>query len=98
MEGPVAFDWDDAKAASNRAEHTIGFEAAIAVLSDPNCAVIDSIRAEDGGARQKAVGTIQNRLFTVVFVMREPVCRIVSARRSNINEERAHGNRQARPG
>jgi uncharacterized DUF497 family protein len=53
--------------------------------------VIDTARPEDGEARQKIVATIDDRVFTVVFVMRDDACRIISARRAK--EERAYGNR-----
>lgn len=41
--------------------------------------------------RREAIGTIDGRLFTVVFIMREDVCRIISARRANAKEEAIYG-------
>lgn len=90
MEIPTAFDWDAAKAETNLAKHGFPFEEAIAVFTDSRNVVIDTARVEDGEDRQKVVGTIGSRLFAVVFVMRGDICRIISARRANSNEERAY--------
>ena len=88
---PTDFEWDDAKAEANLAKHGIPFDEAAAVFVDPLCIVIDATRASDGEERQKVIGTIAGRVFTVVFVTRGDVCRIISARRANAKEERAYG-------
>ena len=88
---PIEFEWDDAKAESNRAKHRINFAVAATVFLDRDHVVVDTARAEDGEPRQKVIGAIDGRLFTVVFVMREDVCRIISARRANAKEEAIYG-------
>lgn len=55
--------------------------------------VIDTIRPADGECRYKAVGQINGKLYVVVFVMRDEVCRLISARRTNAKEDRIYGNR-----
>ena len=91
MDMPADFEWDNAKAASNLAKYGVSFEETLAVFADPACYVIETARPEDGEDRSKAVGMITGRLFTVVFVMRGETCRLISARRSNANEERSYG-------
>ena len=93
MQPPAKFEWDDAKAASNEAKHAISFPIATLVFLDPNRLLIDASHLGDGEARLKAVGVVQARLITVVFTPRGNVCRVISARRSNSNEERSYGNR-----
>lgn len=94
---PIAFELDDAKAASNLAKHRIAFQAAVAVFADPNAVMVDTVRAIDGESRRKVIGRIQSRLFTVVYVVRSGACRLISARRANASEERAYGTHDARP-
>jgi uncharacterized DUF497 family protein len=40
--------------------------------------------------RRKAIGIIDGRLFTVIYVERQGVIRIISARRSNAKESGAY--------
>jgi uncharacterized protein len=93
MQTPTEFDWDDKKAAINMAKHGISFRSAMSVFCDPDVVLVATIRQEDGEARYKAVGRINERIFTVVFVMRGETCRVISARRANRKEERSYGNR-----
>lgn len=91
MDTPTRFAWDDGKAASNLRKHGLSFQEAVSVFIDPDRVVITSAREQDGEIRQKAIGRMSGRLFTVVFVMRGGACRIISARRANKAEERAYG-------
>ncbi|MDQ0391917.1 BrnT family toxin [Labrys monachus] len=93
MNEPAEFEWDDVKAAANRAKHHISFEFGVRIFEDANRIEFDASRPGDGEIRFKAVGLIQDRLFTVVFTLRGDVCRIISARRANAREERSYGDR-----
>ncbi len=44
-----------------------------------------------GEARRKAIGLIEGRVFTVVYVQRDEAIRIISARRANATERKAYG-------
>lgn len=66
----MLFDWDAAKAESNLSKHRFSFETAVAIFLDPNHVILDAARVEDGEHRQKAIGRIGDRLFTVVFIVR----------------------------
>lgn len=86
-----AFDWDDAKAASNLAKHGVPFDYAARVFLDEAVVDFDASRQADGEARRKAVGRIEGRVFTVVYVRRGETIRIISARRANAAERKAYG-------
>ncbi len=47
-------------------------------------------READGEARRKAIGLIEGRVFTVVYVQRKEATRIISARRANATEKKAY--------
>ena len=85
------FEWDDAKDQSNRAKHGLSFEEAKSIFADPDVLILHASREEDGEDRLKAIGSIHERLFVVVFTERDQVKRIISARRINRSEERAYG-------
>lgn len=90
MRAPVDFEWDAAKARANEAKHGVRFEYATRVFADPARLDIDAARPEDGEPRRKCLGMIDERVFTVVYVMRGAACRLISARRANRKEERCY--------
>jgi len=63
----------------------------LAIFVDPTRITIDTSRAEDGDERRKTIGSIEGSLFTAVFVMRGTTCRLISAWRAKVQEERAYG-------
>jgi uncharacterized DUF497 family protein len=93
MSSPANFEWDEEKATSNFAKHKISFEASIAAFVDPDALHLDATRQGDGENREKLVGMIEGRLFTVVFTLRDEVVRMISARRANKREEKSYGER-----
>jgi uncharacterized DUF497 family protein len=88
---PRAFEWDDAKAEGNLAEHGVRFDYATRVFLDEVVIDFDTGRESDGEARRKAVGQIEGRVFTVVYALRGDVIRIISARRANAMEKKLYG-------
>jgi uncharacterized DUF497 family protein len=86
----MEFEWDDAKAASNREKHGISFPYATRVFLDPRRVDFDASRAGDGEMRRKTVGRADGRLFAVVYACRGEAIRVISARRTNKAEERAY--------
>jgi uncharacterized DUF497 family protein len=91
MEGGWEFDWDEAKARRNLAKHGVPFPYAVRVFLDANVVDFDASREGDMEARRKAVGLIEGKLYVVVYVDRGGVRRIISARRTNVTEQRAYG-------
>jgi uncharacterized protein len=82
----VDFEWDDAKAAANRAKHGIAFDDAMDVFEDPYCIDEDSTRPGDGETRRKVVGRVGPIMIAVIYTDRLGSRRIISARRARRNE------------
>jgi uncharacterized protein len=92
----IEFDWDPAKAASNRAKHGVSFEDAMGVFLDP---LALSRRDVDHGEREERWVTIGmatgERLILVVHTHVElyddrVLIRIISARRPTRPEARQY--------
>jgi hypothetical protein len=76
----ITFEWDSRKASTNLEKHGISFETASEVFHDPFVQVTDEEIVEDE-EREAVIGmTVDWRLVYVVYVMREDVVRIISAR------------------
>lgn len=82
--------FDPDKDAINRDRHGLPLIFGDAVMADPDHLIIPSIRPEDGEERFKAVGLVDGKLYTAVFVWRGDLPRFISVRRSNSGEERAY--------
>jgi len=86
----IQYEWDEAKARSNRRKHGVGFEDAMSVFDDPY-AFAEQDRTEDGEPRWQTIGLAGGVvLLLVAHTVREEagieVIRIVSARRANRKE------------
>ncbi len=92
-----AYEWDEAKAASNLAKHGVSFLDATEVFEDPHGLDLDVNRAADGELRSKRVGKFEGRLLAVVYTLRGDVFRLISVRPTNATEEKRYGDRQIRP-
>lgn len=88
----VAFDTN--KDEANRAKHGVSLGFGTAVFGDPTVLVVSSIRLIDGEERFKAVGLVENRFWTAVYVRRGNITRFISVRRSNDGEERLYDRAQ----
>lgn len=91
MKAPQDFEWDDAKAASNLAKHSVPFAYAARIFLDPQAIDIDTSRLGDGEKRRKIIGLIEGRIYSVVYTEREDSIRLISARQCNAKEERLYG-------
>jgi uncharacterized DUF497 family protein len=84
----VEYEWDEAKAATNFAEHSISFTAAARALEDPRKIEIldDRFDYNEDGMQSLCMdrGTV---LFVVTIMPDENVCRIISARKATRNEQ-----------
>jgi uncharacterized protein len=87
----ITFEWDSHKAAINRRRHPgISFEMACEVFHDPFVQVVDEEMVDDE-VREVAVGlTISWQLLYVVYVMRQEVVRIISAREVTAAERKRY--------
>lgn len=83
-------EFDAAKDVSNREKHGVSLAFGAAIFDDPARLVIPSLREIDGEERFKAIGNIDGRLWTAIYVWRGAVCRFISVRKSNGKEAREY--------
>jgi uncharacterized DUF497 family protein len=87
----LRFEWDPAKARSNRAKHHVGFDDAMLVFEDP-CALFEwDLTSPAGEVRWRALGLAGDVIvLLVVHTAREDgldeVIRLISARRATRKE------------
>jgi len=84
------FKWDLDKAARNRREHKVTFEAARRVFDDPFA--IDEIddREDYGEERWNTIGMCEGRLLVVSYTERGGGIRLISARLAEPHERRKY--------
>jgi uncharacterized DUF497 family protein len=76
-------EFDLEKDAANIAKHGVPLSFGGHLFDDPEHLVFASFRPEDGENRYKALGFVDGRLWTAIFVMRGSVTRFISVRKSN---------------
>ncbi len=87
----VQFDWDEQKAASNVMKHSVSFEEAATVFSDPLAAIFDDEEHSSEEMRELLIGhSLSGRLLLVSFTERTDVVRIISARPATRKERQDH--------
>jgi uncharacterized DUF497 family protein len=84
------FEWDDAKAAQNLADHGVSFEAARLAFDDPFADERKDPRQNYGEDRFILLGMVQERLLVVAFTMRGERRRMISARCAEPHERRRY--------
>ncbi len=86
----VAFEWDSQKAAANLRKHGVSFELACESFFDPFLQRLDD-EVIDEELRETIVGLSANwQMLYVVYVMRDDIIRIVSARLSTNTERETY--------
>lgn len=80
----MQFEFDAGKSASNKAKHGIDFEEAQALWDDPF--MLEAPARTTDEPRYLAIGRIGRRHWTAVFTLRREVARIISVRRSRLEE------------
>ena len=91
----VRFEWDPGKNAANVAKHGFGFETAARAFGGPTLRRPDD-RRDYSEERWIALGTIDDVVVAVVYTIRSGKVRIISARKANGNERKAHEEATAR--
>jgi uncharacterized DUF497 family protein len=81
-------DYDPDKDEANRIKHGVPLVFGVRVFSDPDLAIVPTIRIGDEEERFKAIGMVDGRLWTAIHVWRGEVIRLISVRRSNAREQR----------
>jgi uncharacterized protein len=76
----IAFEWDSQKAAANLRKHSITFELACEAFFDPFVCYLDD-ETTDSELRETIIGLSTSwQLLYVVYVLRNDIIRIISAR------------------
>ena len=88
------FEWDDAKADSNRRKHGVTFEEARAAFDDPQG--LDEFDDESDEERWKRIGLAHSGVLVVIHTERGQRTRIISAGRAKRHEQELYY-RQALP-
>jgi len=86
----VDCEFDPDKDAANRDKHGVPLGFGARVFEDGNVLIVPTIRQADEEERFKAIGMIEERLWTAVHVYRGEMVRFISVRRSNAGEQRAY--------
>jgi uncharacterized DUF497 family protein len=86
----LLFEWDQNKARTNLEKHSVSFENACEVFTDPLLVYKDT--NEEDGATQAVIGETLNEhlLFVVHIVKQQEVIRIISARTVTPHERREY--------
>jgi uncharacterized DUF497 family protein len=88
-EGPVLFEFDEAKSAANKLKHGIDFHEAQQMWADP---LRVQLKGHPGGEeRFLIVALIGDRFWTAAVTHRGEQVRVISVRRSRREEVRAYG-------
>jgi hypothetical protein len=80
----MEFEFDPAKSEANKAKHGIDFNEAIALLDDENRIEVSARTTDE--PRFLVVGRIAGKLWSSVITYRGEKIRIVSVRRSRLEE------------
>ncbi len=87
----MEFEWDDRKARSNLQLHGVSFEIAKSLWQDRNAIEIVDDRNDYGEERLIRISMAsEDVLLVVVFTEREDRIRIISARRTSVNEQKQY--------
>jgi len=86
-----SFEWDPAKAWSNRRKHGVSFDEALTAFLDPLGRVHPDAAHSLDERREILVGrSSRGHLLLVAFSVRGSSIRLISARRATRREQRAH--------
>jgi uncharacterized protein len=84
----VEFDAD--KDEINRFKHRLPLAFGKRVFATPSSVFVPTFRVGDEEERWKAIGNVDGKLYTAVYVWRGDVVRMISVRRSNDSEQRIY--------
>ena len=90
-------EFDPAKDEVNRFKHGLPLGFGAKVFAADTHVVVATVRAGDEEERFKAIGFVDDKLFTVVHVWRGDALRLISVRRSNASERRDYDRYGSRP-
>jgi len=82
----MEFEWDKYKSDTCYIQRGFDFAYVLQAFLDPNRIIRQDSRRDYGEDRYQLYGLIENRLFFVVYTLRDNVIRIISARKANKRE------------
>jgi uncharacterized DUF497 family protein len=88
----MEFEWDESKSEVCFNQRGFDFAYAIRAFLDPNRVVRADIRWDYGEDRYQLLGSIEARVFFLVYTLRGETIRIISARKANRREVQRYEN------
>ena len=89
----MEYQWDKAKAASNRRKHGVRFADAITVFGDSKAVTIEDDFLDE--ERFVTIGIdVLHRILVVVYTLRDEDVRIISARKATLPEQQFYHGEQ----
>ena len=82
----MEFEWDEAKSDACFVQRGFDFAYAVRAFLDPSRTVGRDRRWDYGEERYRLLGMIEERVFVVIFTVRNSVIRVISARKANKRE------------
>ena len=82
----MEFEWDEAKNSACFERRGFDFAHAVNAFHDPRRIVVRDRRWDYGEDRYRPLGTVEGRAYVVVYTLRGPAVRIISARKANPKE------------
>ena len=89
----MKFEWDEAKSEACFLSRGFDFAYGAFAFADPNRMIRQDTRHNYGEDRYQLTGSIEGRLFVLIYTPRGDVMRIISARKANQREVRIYENR-----
>ncbi len=84
----IVVEYDPTKDAANRLKHGVPLSFGARVFEDGDVAIVPTVRIGDEEERFKAIGLVDDKLWTAIHVWRGGIVRLISVRRSNEREQR----------
>ena len=88
----MEFEWDEDKSNACFEERGFDFSYVLKVFLDPNRMVRQDHRWDYGEDRFQLTGTIEERVFVLIYTHRSTSIRIISVRKANQREVQDHEN------
>jgi len=86
-----SFEWDPAKAMTNRRKHGVSFEEAATAFDDPDAVLLFDAEHSDDEDRYLLLGVSERMRLLVVCHVYRNVVRIISARKATAAEAKKYG-------
>jgi uncharacterized DUF497 family protein len=85
------YEWDEAKRRANLEKHEVDFFLAEKFDWESAIDVVDD-RKNYGESRRVALGSVDSRLYVLIYTKRGQLCRIISLRKANTRERKYYEN------